>query len=71
MLREMSMSESGKILRSEILNLLRKMLVAAGMDLDDAIEKTHEIRDRMIVLEEEDMQMEEVEKDLYDLDELL
>ncbi|WP_320172993.1 tetratricopeptide repeat protein [Maridesulfovibrio sp.] len=70
MLREMGKGENGKTLRSDILNLLRKMQVAAGVELDDAIEKTHEIRDRMIALEEEDMQMKEIEKDLYKVDDL-
>ncbi|WP_421900478.1 tetratricopeptide repeat protein [Maridesulfovibrio sp.] len=70
MLREMGGGDNGKTLRSDILNLLRKMQVAAGVELDDAIEKTHEIRDRMIALEEEDMQMKEIEKDLYNVDEL-
>ncbi|TIH19345.1 alcohol dehydrogenase [Marinifilum sp. JC120] len=68
MLREMGVGEKGKTLRSDILNLFRKMQVAAGVELDDAIEKTHEIRDRMIALEEEDMQMKEIEKDLYNVD---
>ncbi|ACS78866.1 tetratricopeptide repeat protein [Maridesulfovibrio salexigens] len=68
MLREMGKGDNGKTLRSDILNLLRKMQVAAGVELDDAIEKTHEIRDRMIALEEEDMQMKEIEKDLYNVD---
>ena len=68
MLREMGAGGNGNKLRSDVLNLLRKMQVAAGVDLDDAIEKTHEIRDRMIALEEEDMQMVEIEKDLYKLD---
>ncbi len=68
MLREIGASGNGSTLRSDILNLLRKMQIAAGVELDDAIEKTHEIRDRMIALEEEDMQVKEIEKDLYDLD---
>ncbi|WP_321404976.1 tetratricopeptide repeat protein [Maridesulfovibrio sp.] len=68
MLREMGGGENGDTLRSDILNLLRKMQVAAGVELDDAIEKTHEIRDRMIALEEEDMQMKEIEKDIYNVD---
>ncbi|WP_432735193.1 tetratricopeptide repeat protein [Maridesulfovibrio sp. FT414] len=68
MLREMSAGDNGDTLRSNILNLLRQMQVAAGIELEDAIEKTHEIRDRMIAIEEEDMQMEEIEKDLYNLD---
>lgn len=70
MLREMGASGNGSTLRSDILNLLRKMQIAAGVDLDDAIEKTHEIRDRMIALEEKEMQMKEIEKGLYDLDSL-
>lgn len=70
MLREMGASGNGSTLRSDILNLLRKMQIAAGVDLDDAIEKTHEIRDRMIALEEEEMQIKEIEKGLYDLDSL-
>lgn len=68
MLREMGVGDKGKTLRSDILNLLRKMQVAAGVDLDDAIEKTHEIRDRMIALEEEDMQLNKIEKDIYNVD---
>ncbi|WP_027721263.1 tetratricopeptide repeat protein [Maridesulfovibrio zosterae] len=67
MLREMGASGAGSRLRSDILNLLRQMQIAAGVDLDDAIEKTHEIRDRMIALEEEDIHMKEIEKDIYDL----
>lgn len=68
MLREMGGVDKGSTLRSDILNLLRKMQVAAGVGLDDAIEKTHEIRGRMIALEEEDMQLKEIEKDLYNVD---
>lgn len=70
MLRDIGASDNGESLRSDILNLLRKMQLAAGVELDDAIEKTHEIRDRMISLQEEDMQLEEIEKDLYNLDDL-
>ncbi len=69
MLREFGSTEVGTKLRSDILSLLRKMQVAAGVDLDDAIEITQFIRDRMIALEEEDRQMREIEKDLYNLDE--
>ncbi len=68
MLREMGGGENGDTLRSDILNLLRKMQVAAGVELDDAIEQTHKIRDRMIAIKEEDMQLKEVEKDLYNVD---
>ncbi|OEU69473.1 MAG: alcohol dehydrogenase [Desulfovibrio sp. S3730MH75] len=68
MLREFGSSEVGTKLRSDILSLLRKMQVAAGVDLDDAIEITQQIRDRMIALQEEDMQLSEIEKDLYNLD---
>ncbi|NDV25336.1 tetratricopeptide repeat protein [Desulfovibrio sp. JC010] len=68
MLREMGTGDNGETLRSDILNLLRKMQLAAGVELDDAIEKTHEIRDRMIALAEEDMQMKEIEKNLYNVD---
>ncbi|CCO22395.1 tetratricopeptide repeat protein [Maridesulfovibrio hydrothermalis] len=68
MLKELSSADNTSSLRSDILNLLRKMQLAAGVDLDDAIEKTHEIRDRMIELEEEDMKIKEIEKNLYNLD---
>ncbi|WP_319762020.1 tetratricopeptide repeat protein [Maridesulfovibrio sp.] len=68
MLRELGGGNNGKTLRSDILNLLRKMQIAAGVELDDAIEKTHEIRDRMIALEEEDIQLKEMEKELYNVD---
>ncbi|WP_031482918.1 tetratricopeptide repeat protein [Maridesulfovibrio frigidus] len=68
MLREFGSPEVGTKLRSDILSLLRKMQVAAGVDLDDAIEITQHIRDRMIALQEEDMQLKEIEKDLYNLD---
>ncbi|SMF16061.1 tetratricopeptide repeat protein [Desulfovibrio gilichinskyi] len=69
MLREFGSSEIGTKLRSDILSLLRKMQIAAGVDLDDAIEKTHQIRDRMLVIEEEERHTREIEKDLYNLDE--
>lgn len=68
MLREFGSSEVGSKLRSDILSLLRKMQIAAGVDLDDAIEKTHQIRDRMLIIEEEERHMREIEKDLYNLD---
>lgn len=68
MLREIGAAKNGGSLRSDVLGLLRQMQIAAGVELDDAIEKTHEIRDRMIALEEEDMQLMEIEKDLYNLD---
>ncbi|WP_291328354.1 tetratricopeptide repeat protein [Desulfovibrio sp. UCD-KL4C] len=69
MLREFGSSKIGIKLRSDILSLLRKMQIAAGVDLDEAIEKTHQIRDRMLVIEEEERNTREIEKDLYKLDE--
>ncbi|WP_320170832.1 tetratricopeptide repeat protein [Maridesulfovibrio sp.] len=70
MLRDMGSDKNGSTLRSEVLTLLRKMQLAAGIELDDAIEKTHEIRDRMIAIEEEDMRLDEIEKDMYNLDDM-
>lgn len=69
MLEEFGSAELGNKLRSDILSLLRKMQVAAGIDLDDAIEATQRIRDRMIDIEERKIQEKEIVKDLYNLDE--
>ncbi|MBI9110828.1 tetratricopeptide repeat protein [Maridesulfovibrio ferrireducens] len=69
MLREFGSAEVGTKLRSDILSLLRKMQVAAGVELDEAIEKTHQIRDRMLAIDEEERHLREMEKGLYNLDE--
>lgn len=68
MLAEFGSTEIGKKLRSDILSLLREMQIAAGINLDDAIESTQRIRDKMLDIEERRMQEEKIAKENYKLD---
>lgn len=69
MLAEFGSTDVGSKLRSDILALLREMQVAAGVDLNAAIERTQKIRDRIMDLEERKRQEEMKNEEMLNLDE--